>query len=77
MTKLPPLKYREVAAALERLGFMNVRQKGGHAMFHHSDCRRAPVPVHPTKTISRYFLSDVLKQLGIGEDDFLEAMGKR
>ncbi len=77
MTRLPPLKAREVIKGLQALGFGKVRQKGGHAMFHHEDCRRAPVPVHPAKTISPYLLSDILKQLKIKEDEFLKALGQR
>jgi len=77
MTKLPPLKAREVIKGLQTLGFEKVRQKGGHAIFHHRDCRRAPIPTHPAKTISRYLLSDILKQLEIGEDDFLRAINRR
>jgi len=76
MTKLPPLKVREVVKGLEVLGFEKVRQSGGHAMYHHQDCRRAPIPIHPTKTISPYLLSDVLKQLKIGEADFLRVIGR-
>jgi predicted RNA binding protein YcfA (HicA-like mRNA interferase family) len=74
MTKLPPLKTREVIKGLEALGFENVRQKGSHAIFHHQDCRRAAVPIHPTKTMSRYLLSDILKQLNLDEDAFLQAI---
>ena len=77
MTKLPPLKAREVASGLQRLGFELVRQKGSHAMFHHEDCRRAPLPIHPSTTINPYFLSDILKQLEIPEDQFLQAIGRR
>ena len=77
MTKLPPLKAREVVKALQTVGFVKVRQKGSHAMFHHQDCRRAPIPIHPTKTISPYFLSDILKRLEINEDEFLQAIGRR
>ncbi|MBI4188288.1 MAG: type II toxin-antitoxin system HicA family toxin [Chloroflexi bacterium] len=77
MTKLPPLKARQVIRGLERLGFELVRQKGSHAMFHHEDCRRAPLPIHPTADISPYFLSDVLKQLEITEDQFLRAIRRR
>ncbi len=77
MTRLPPLKAREVIKGLQALGFEKVRQKGGHAMFHHEDCRRAPVPIHPAKTISPYLLSDILKQLKIKEDEFLKALGQR
>jgi len=77
MTRLPSLKAREMVKGLRALGFKKVRQKGSHAMFHHQDCRRAPIPIHPTKTISPYFLSDILKQLEIDEDEFLQAIGRK
>ncbi len=76
MTKLPPLKVRIVVKGLQAMGFKKVRQKGSHAIFHHEDCRRAPIPIHPAKTISPYFLSDILKQLEIDEDKFLQAIGR-
>jgi predicted RNA binding protein YcfA (HicA-like mRNA interferase family) len=75
MTRLPSLKSREVVKGLLALGFEKVRQKGSHALFHHPDCRRAPVPIHPSDSISPYFLSDILKQLEITEDEFLLALG--
>jgi len=77
MTRLPPLKAREVIQGLEAVGFERIRQKGGHAIFHHEDCRRAPVPIHPAKTVSPYLLSDILKQLKIEEDEFLQALGQK
>jgi len=76
MTKLPPLKAREVIKGLQVLGFKKVRQKGSHAIFHHQDCRRAPMPIHPAKTISRYLLSDILKQLEIDENEFINAISR-
>lgn len=77
MTKLPPFKAREVVKGLQALGFEKVRQKGSHTIFHHSDCRRASVPIHPAKSISPYLLSDILKQLEISEDEFLQAIGQK
>lgn len=77
MTRLPPLKARQVIKGLKALGFEKVRQKGGHAIFHHQDCRRAPLPIHPAGNISPYLLSDILKQLEINEDDLLKAIGKK
>ena len=77
MTKLPPLKAREVIKGIQAMGFERVRQKGSHAIFHHQDCRRAPIPIHPAKTISQYLLSDILKQLKIDEEEFLQAIGHR
>jgi predicted RNA binding protein YcfA (HicA-like mRNA interferase family) len=77
MTRLPSLKAREVIKGLQALGFEKVRQKGSHAIFHHQDCRRAPLPIHPAKTISRYFLSDILKQLEIDEANFLKTIKQK
>jgi predicted RNA binding protein YcfA (HicA-like mRNA interferase family) len=77
MTKIPPLKAKEVAKVLLALGFEKVRQKGSHALFHHIDCRRAPIPIHPSKTISPYLLSDILKQLKITEEEFLTVLGRK
>jgi predicted RNA binding protein YcfA (HicA-like mRNA interferase family) len=76
MTMLPPLKARGVIKGLQALGFERIRQKGSHATFHHEDCRRAPIPIHPTKTISPYLLSDILKHLEIEEGEFLRAIGR-
>jgi predicted RNA binding protein YcfA (HicA-like mRNA interferase family) len=67
---------QEAVRGLMKLGFEKVRQKGSHALFHHPDCRRAPVPIHPSKTISPYLMSDILKQLNISEEDFLQALGR-
>jgi predicted RNA binding protein YcfA (HicA-like mRNA interferase family) len=77
MTGLPVLKAREIIKGLQALGFEKVRQKGSHAIFHHQDCRRAPLPIHPAKTVSPYLLSDILKQLEIEEEDFLKAIGRK
>ncbi|MGD0855028.1 MAG: type II toxin-antitoxin system HicA family toxin [Dehalococcoidia bacterium] len=77
MTGLPGLRVRVVVKGLTKLGFEKVRQKGSHAIFHHSDCRRATLPVHPNEELSPYFLSDVLKQLFIPEEAFLKAIGHK
>ena len=76
MTKLRPLKARQVVQGLQTLGFQKVRQKGSHAIFHHDDCRRAPIPIHPSRTISPYLLADILKQLEISEEEFLRVIGQ-
>jgi predicted RNA binding protein YcfA (HicA-like mRNA interferase family) len=76
MTRLPSLKAREVVKGLQTMGFQKSRQKGSHAISHHQDCRRTPIPVHPAKTISPYLLADILKQLEIDEEEFLQAIGR-
>ena len=77
MTRLPPLRTREVVKGLQIMGFEMVRQKVGHAIFHHHDCRRAPISIHPAKSISPYLLSGILKQLKIEEDEFLRAISRK
>ena len=77
MTKLPSLKAREVIKGLEHLGFVKIRQKGGHALFRHRDCRRAPIPIHPSQDVSPFLLSDILKQLKVNEKEFLTAIGQK
>ncbi|HXT95737.1 MAG TPA: type II toxin-antitoxin system HicA family toxin, partial [Polyangia bacterium] len=37
MGDLPVLKPREVAGILERLGFVEVRQRGSHRQYRHAD----------------------------------------
>jgi len=77
MNPLPPLRLREIIRGLNALGFDPVRQKGSHQTFHHSDCRRTAIPIHPTKQFSRYLLSDILKQLEIDEEEFVRAAKRK
>lgn len=46
MTKLRPMKAREVVALLKRNGFVEDHQIGSHKSFLHPDGRRTTVPVH-------------------------------
>jgi predicted RNA binding protein YcfA (HicA-like mRNA interferase family) len=46
MVRLPVLKPREVVRALERLGFVEVRQRGAHRQFRHLDGRGTTVPLY-------------------------------
>ena len=47
MSKLRPMKAREVIAILRRTGFVEDHQIGSHKTFLHVDGRRVTVPVHP------------------------------
>ncbi len=47
MTRLPVVSGREVIVALERLGYVVVRQRGGHVRMRHpakTDCHPVTVP---------------------------------
>jgi len=51
MGDVPVLKPREVAGILERLGFVEVRQRGSHRQYRHADGRATTVPFHPGRDI--------------------------
>jgi len=44
--KLPLLSGREVLAALQRLGFVEIHRKGSHVKMEHADGRRIVFPFH-------------------------------
>ncbi|MFA6112221.1 MAG: type II toxin-antitoxin system HicA family toxin, partial [Candidatus Latescibacterota bacterium] len=56
MTPTPVLRPREVVALLERLGFVEVRQRGSHRQYRHADGRGTTVPFHPGRDISPILL---------------------
>lgn len=44
MARLPVLRAREIARALEAMGFVEVRQRGSHKQYRHADGRGTTVP---------------------------------
>jgi len=72
MAKYPVLKPREVAAILEHLGFRQVRQRGSHRQYRHSDGRSTTVPFHHGKDISPILLRQIAKDIGLAVEELLE-----
>lgn len=72
MGTLPVLKAKEVIAILDRLGFKEVRQKGAHKQFRHPDGRRTTVPFHQGRDISPLLLNQIIKDIGITAEEFLQ-----
>jgi len=65
------LKPRQVIAALQRLGFVEVRQRGSHKQFRHPDGRVTTVPDHKGRDISPALLRQILDDIRISAEDFL------
>jgi predicted RNA binding protein YcfA (HicA-like mRNA interferase family) len=73
MGKSPPvLKAREVIKILEKLGFIEVRKRGSHKQFRHPDGRSTTVPIHANRDISPILLRQIIKDISIEIDEFLE-----
>jgi predicted RNA binding protein YcfA (HicA-like mRNA interferase family) len=71
MGSLPVLKPREVVSRLERLGFVEVRQRGSHKQFRHADGRATTVPMHSARDISPILLRQICRDIGMTPEDFL------
>ena len=72
MPGVPVLKPREVVSILTALGFVEIRQKGSHKQFRHSDGRTTTVPFHPGRDLSPILLRQIAKDIGLTVDDLLK-----
>ena len=73
MANLPVLKPYEVAARLEALGFVEVRQRGSHKQFRHPDGRGTTVPFHRGRDVSPVLLRRIARDIGLTVEALLEA----
>ena len=72
MGTLPVLKTKEIVVILDRLGFNEVRQKGSHKQFRHPDRRGTTVPFHQGRDISPILLKQIIKDIGLTVEEFLQ-----
>ena len=68
--KLPLLSGKEVLAALQRLGFVEIHRKGSHVKMEHQDGRRIVFPFHDE--IDRYTLKGALVDADIDIAEFIK-----
>ena len=72
MGTVPVLKPKEVAAILANLGFQEIRQRGSHKQYRHPDGRGTTVPFHSRRDISPILLRQIIKDIGLTVDEFLQ-----
>ncbi len=73
MSKIPSLNYGKVIKALQRDGWVVVRQRGSHIRLQkhiNDEILKLTVPAH--KPIKRSTLSHILKQARVSIDEFRE-----
>lgn len=71
MGYVPILKPNEVITILGKLGFQEVRQRGSHKQFRHSDVRFTTVPVHSGRDISPILLRQIVIDVHLTIEEFL------
>jgi predicted RNA binding protein YcfA (HicA-like mRNA interferase family) len=70
MSRLPDVSGAELVKALQKAGFIILRQRGSHVSMERVDStgqRRTIVPMH--REIARGTLHDILKQTGLTRDE--------
>lgn len=71
MPKLPVVSGADVVSALERIGFVVVRQRGSHIVMRRGSTG-CVVPNH--RELKTGTLAGLLKQAGVSSDEFIEAL---
>ena len=54
------------------IGFVAVRQKGSHVFFEHSDGRTTTLPNHGGRVLARPLIREILREIEISPEEFLE-----
>jgi predicted RNA binding protein YcfA (HicA-like mRNA interferase family) len=75
MSHIPELSYRKIIHALQKDGWVVVRQRGSHIRLQkHCGERTLKLIVPAHKPVLRTTLSHILKQAEINLDDFLKLL---
>ncbi len=73
--RLPRITAPEAIKALEKAGFVLVRQSGSHKIFRNKDGQRVTVPYHSGMDLHPMILKSVLKDADLTLEEFKELMG--
>ncbi len=72
MSKVPSLPYDRIIRALQRDGWVVVRQKGSHLRLQkHTPAETLKITIPAHRPVKRSTLAHILKQARLGIDDFL------
>jgi predicted RNA binding protein YcfA (HicA-like mRNA interferase family) len=68
--KLPRVTAKEALAALQRAGYVKVRQSGSHQILRNSAGVRVTLPVHSGKVLHPAILRAILRDTGLSVEAF-------
>jgi predicted RNA binding protein YcfA (HicA-like mRNA interferase family) len=76
MSKLPMVNFKTMDKMLRHLGFVAVRQKGSHVFYRHADGRTTTLPNHGNRDLARPLMREILREISITPDEFVESLEK-
>jgi len=71
MTRLRMFKAEKIINALQKAGFVPLRQRGSHIRLKHEDGRLVTVSCHTGQDIGRGLLRKILRDAEMTQDDLL------
>lgn len=74
MSKLPLVDALKLEKLLFYLGFYKKRQKGSHVFYKHKDGRYTTIPHHGNRLISRPLLRNILNQIHLSSEEYIELL---
>ena len=76
MSKLPLVNAKIFEKLLLSLGFEVKRQKGSHVFYRHPDGRYTTLPHHKGRDIGRSLIREILRQIDLAPEEFIEKLNK-
>ena len=70
------VNFKTMDRLLRHLGFVAVRQKGSHVFYRHADGRTTTLPNHGNRDLARPLMREILREISISPDEFVELLEK-
>ncbi|HSX39992.1 MAG TPA: type II toxin-antitoxin system HicA family toxin [Candidatus Saccharimonadales bacterium] len=70
MPKLSPISARDLIRLLEKLGFVQIRQKGSHVRLEHKNGRKTSIPLHAGEKVGVGLLRKILRDTDVSRKEF-------
>jgi len=76
MSKIPIVDFKTMEKLLFKLGFEKIRQKGSHIFYRHPNGRTTTLPYHPGRDLPRPLIREILREIEISPEQFIEELDK-
>jgi predicted RNA binding protein YcfA (HicA-like mRNA interferase family) len=77
MTRLPIVKFKTMEKVLLNLGFKIIRSKGAHVFYRHPNGRTTTLPNHPSRDLSRPLIREILREIEVTPEKFLQELKRK
>jgi predicted RNA binding protein YcfA (HicA-like mRNA interferase family) len=76
VTRIPIVDFKKMEKVIINLGFQNTRTKGSHFFYRHPNGRTTTIPNHPGRDLSRPLIREILREIEITPEKFIQELEK-